>query len=156
MRGEHHYELTVRWTGNTGAGTVDYREYGRDHDVLAQGKPTIKGTADPAFRGTADRWNPEDLLVASLSECHMLSYLALCARRGIVVTEYEDLATGRMEESAGGGGSFAEVVLNPKVTITDESRLDEAVELHHEANKICFIANSVNFPVRHNPMIEVA
>ncbi|MCH7232698.1 OsmC family protein [Glycomyces sp. L485] len=156
MRGEHYYEVTVRWTGNTGSGTLNYRDYGRDHDVLVQGKPTIKGSADRAFRGHEDRWNPEDLLVASLSECHMLTYLALCARSRVVVVEYEDLATGRMEETGGYSGRFAEVVLNPKVVISDESKLEEAVELHQRASQACFISKSVNFPVRHNPTVEVA
>lgn len=155
MRGEHHYEVTVRWTGNTGSGTSSYRGYGRDHDVLVQGKPTLQGSADPTFRGQADRWSPEDLLVASLSECHMLTYLALCATHGVVVTSYEDMATGRMEMTVGGSGRFVEVVLNPKVAVTAESSMDQAVELHLEANKSCFIANSVNFPVHHNPVVEV-
>ncbi|GAB3660680.1 OsmC family protein [Glycomyces tarimensis] len=156
MRGEHHYEVTLKWTGNAGSGTRTYRDYGRDHEVVAQGKPTILGSADPAFRGQDDRWHPEELLVASLSECHMLTYLALCARSRIVVTEYEDLATGRMEQTRGNSGRFVEVVLNPKVTITDDAKLEDATDLHHEANEACFIANSVNFPVRHNPVIEIA
>ncbi len=154
MRGEHHYEVTVRWTGNTGSGTSSYRGYGRDHDVLVQGKPTLQGSADPTFRGQADRWNPEDMLVAALAECHMLTYLALCATHGVVVTSYEDMATGRMEMTVGGSGRFVEVVLNPKVAVTAESSMDQAVELHLEANKSCFIANSVNFPVHHNPVVE--
>lgn len=154
MRGEHHYEVTVRWTGNTGSGTANYQSYGRDHDVMVQGKPTLQGSADPAFRGRDDRWSPEDLLVAALAECHMLTYLALCATHGVTVTSYEDMATGRMESMLGGSGRFVEVVLNPKVAVTAESSMDQAVELHLEANKSCFIANSVNFPVHHNPTVE--
>ncbi|KRV48238.1 peroxiredoxin [Wenjunlia vitaminophila] len=155
MGKEHTYEVTVRWTGNTGTGTASYRDYDRDHDVTAEGKPTIRGTADLAFRGTPDRWNPEDLLVASLSECHMLSYLALCARNGVVVTAYQDAATGVMEQTPGGGGRFTEVVLRPVVTVTEQAMTEKASALHHEANRICFIANSVNFPVRHEPGIRV-
>ena len=155
MRGAHYYEVTVRWTGNTGSGTANYSDYGRDHDVLVQGKPTIQGSADPAYRGRPDRWNPEDLLVAALAECHMLTYLALCATHNVVVTSYEDMATGRMDQPRGSSGRFIEVVLNPKVTVTDGSSMDQAVELHHEANKSCFIANSVNFPVHHNPIVEI-
>jgi organic hydroperoxide reductase OsmC/OhrA len=154
MRGEHHYEVTVRWTGNTGSGTANYQSYGRDHDVMVQGKPTLQGSADPAFRGRDDRWSPEDLLVAALAECHMLTYLALCATHGVTVTSYEDMATGRMESMLGGSGRFVEVVLNPKVAVTAESSMEQAVELHLEANKSCFIANSVNFPVHHNPTVE--
>ncbi|WP_026932551.1 OsmC family protein [Glycomyces tenuis] len=156
MRGEHHYEVTVRWTGNTGSGTSNYRDYERDHEVLVQGKPALEGSADPAFRGRPERWNPEDLLVSALAECHMLTYLALCATHRVVVTSYEDLATGRLAMAPGSSGRFVEVVLNPKVTITAESSMDQAVELHLEANKTCFIANSVNFPVHHNPVVEIA
>jgi organic hydroperoxide reductase OsmC/OhrA len=151
---EHHYDVTVHWTGNTGKGTARYLEYGRDHDITAPGKPLLQGSADPAFLGQSERWNPEELLVASLSECHMLTYLALCARERIVVTAYEDEATGTMVEEAGNSGRFAEVVLAPVVVITDPDRLERAVELHHDANKACFIANSVNFPVRHRPTVR--
>ncbi|THV23568.1 OsmC family protein [Glycomyces paridis] len=152
---EHHYEVTVRWTGNRGEGTAKYLSYGRDHDITAPGKPLLLGSADPAFRGQAERWNPEDLLVASLSECHMLTYLSLCSRERIVVTAYEDAATGTMTESAGYSGRFSEVVLAPAVTIADPEHRERALELHHEANKGCFIANSVNFPVRHEPTVHI-
>ncbi|WP_369431962.1 OsmC family protein [Glycomyces amatae] len=152
---EHHYDVTVRWTGDTGKGTARYLEYGRDHDITAPGKPLIKGSADPAFLGQSERWNPEDLLVASLAECHMLTYLALCARERIVVTAYEDRATGTMTEEGGASGRFTEVVLAPVVVVTDAAKAERAAELHHDANKTCFIANSVNFPVRHEPVIRV-
>src|SRR5690606_4632984 len=154
MRGEHHYEVTVQWTGNTGSGTANHQSYSQDHDVIVQGKPTLQGSADPRFRGRADRWNPEELLVAALAECHMLTYLTLCATHGVTVTSYEDMATGRMETPLGGSGRFVEVVLNPKVAVTAESSMDHAVELHLAANKSCFIADSVNFPVHHNPVVE--
>jgi len=153
---EHHYDVTVRWTGNHGTGTARYLEYGRDHDIIAPGKPLILGSADPAFRGQAERWNPEDLLIASLSECHMLTYLSLCARERIIVTAYEDNATGTMVEEGGNSGRFSEVVLAPVVVITDPDKAERAAELHHDANKTCFIANSVNFPVRHHPTVQVA
>ncbi|MFD0853027.1 OsmC family protein, partial [Actinomadura adrarensis] len=107
MSRQHDYQVTVRWSGDTGAG---YREYERDHDVAAEGKPVLKGSADPAFRGTPERWNPEELLVATLSECHMLTFLSLCARSGIAVTGYVDAASGVMREEAGNSGRFTEVV----------------------------------------------
>lgn len=153
---EHHYEVSLRWTGNTGSGTARYLEYGRDHDLSAPGKPLIRGSADPAFLGQKDRWNPEDLLVASLAECHMLTYLALCARDRIVVTAYEDDATGTMTEASGNSGRMTEVVLRPRVTIADPAKADRAAALHHDANRTCFIANSVNFPVLHEPVIRTA
>jgi organic hydroperoxide reductase OsmC/OhrA len=148
---EHRYEVAVRWTGNDGSGTTSYRGYGRAHEVSAEGKPPIEGTADPAFLGTPDRWNPEELLVAALSQCHMLSFLALSAGAGVVVTDYVDAATGVMREERGSGGRFTEVVLRPDVTVADPSMIDKAQQLHQRAHEICFIANSVNFPVRHQP-----
>ncbi|NKQ54514.1 OsmC family peroxiredoxin [Amycolatopsis sp. K13G38] len=151
MSREHDYRVTVRWTGNTGAGTENYRGYGRDHDVTAEGKPTLRGSADPAFRGTPDRWNPEELLVAALSECHMLTYLSLCARDGVVVTAYVDAASGTMREAPGGSGRFTEVVLRPEVTLADPAMIAKAESLHERAHATCFIANSVSFPVRHEP-----
>ncbi|MGK5529869.1 OsmC family protein [Streptomyces sp. URMC 129] len=154
---EHGYDVTVRWTGDTGEGTAGYRAYARDHEVTVAGKPTmILGSADPAFVGDPDRWNPEELLVASLSQCHMLSYLALCSLKRVVVTGYEDAAQGTMRETPGGGGAFAEVVLNPVVTVAEEGMVEAATALHEEAHRICFIANSVNFPVRHAPVIRVS
>jgi organic hydroperoxide reductase OsmC/OhrA len=157
MDKEHGYQVTVRWTGDTGSGTTGYREYARDTEIVAEGKPTmIVASADPAFLGDPERWNPEEMLVASLSQCHMLSYLAVCALKKVVVTGYEDVARGTMREERGGSGRFTEVVLNPVVTVAEEGMLEAATELHERAHRICFIANSVNFPVRHEPVIRVA
>ncbi|HEU5023829.1 MAG TPA: OsmC family protein [Spirillospora sp.] len=147
----HHYEVTVTWTGDTGSGTSSYRAYERAHDVEAAGKPPIAGSADPSFRGDPSRWNPEELLVASLSQCHMLSYLSLCAREGIAVTGYVDRPHGTMIETPDGGGRFEEVVLRPEVTLADPARAGEAARLHERAHQVCFIAASTNFPVRHEP-----
>ena len=149
----HTYELTVMWTGNTGTGTSGYQAFERSHEVSLDGKPTIAGSADPAFRGSRERWNPEELLVASLTECHMLWYLVLCAKEGIVVSEYVDHPTGMLVETADGGGHFEEVVLHPQVTITTPEKMDRAVALHEPAHDLCYIANSVNFPVRSEPNV---
>jgi organic hydroperoxide reductase OsmC/OhrA len=116
---QHNYEVSVRWTGESGSGTADYRSYGRAHDVVSDGKPTLQASADPAFLGDPERWNPEEFLVASLSQCHMLTYLALCARHGVVVTGYEDNARGCMQEIAGNSGHFTQAVLNPVVTVAE-------------------------------------
>ena len=145
----HHYKATITWTGNSGSGTSSYRAYERSHSVGIGGKPAIPGSSDPSFRGDPARYNPEELLVASLSACHMLWYLHLCAESGVVVVDYVDSATGTMEETKEGGGHFSEVTLYPKVTVSDQSMIEKANELHHKANKLCFIANSVNFPVLH-------
>ena len=143
---KHAYQVKVEWTGNTGAGTRDYRGYERAHEISAAGKPVLYGSSDPAFRGDAARYNPEELLVASLSACHMLWFLHLCADNGIVVTSYVDQPRGQMIETADGSGRFTEVVLHPEVTIKDADPL-VAESLHERAHQLCFIANSVNFPV---------
>ena len=147
MPKEHIYETNLVWTGNQGTGTKTYAGYSRAHEISIEGKPAILGSSDPVFRGDASRYNPEELLVAALSACHMLYYLHLCADAQVVVTDYKDGATGRMIETADGGGHFTEVKLNPRVVISKESDVEKAKELHHKAHKLCFIANSVNFPV---------
>jgi organic hydroperoxide reductase OsmC/OhrA len=150
---EHQYETTILWTGNTGEGTATYRSYARDFRLAAPGKPEIAGSSDPAFRGDASRYNPEEMLLAALSSCHMLAYLHLCAVNKVVVLAYEDHATGTMQEREGGSGAFTRVQLSPQVTISAESDADTAAGLHHKAHELCFIANSVNFPVENAPMI---
>ena len=152
----HSYRTTVRWTGNQGSGTSAYRAYSRNHEIVANGKPVIFASSDPAFHGDPGRHNPEDLLVASVSGCHMLWYLHLCAVNKVVVLEYEDNAAGTMEETDNGGGHFVEVTLQPIITITAQSNLDTARRLHHDAHEKCFIASSVNFPVRVQPEFRTA
>jgi organic hydroperoxide reductase OsmC/OhrA len=150
----HHYAVSVNWTGNQGTGTSAYRAYSRDHEVIAAGLTSIMGSSDAAFRGDPTRWNPELELTAALSQCHMLWYLHLCAEAGVVVLSYSDEAVGTMEESASGSGRFTEVVLRPRVRIASTGMLEPAYRLHAQAHQKCFIANSVNFPVRHEPTIE--
>ncbi|MFI1919466.1 OsmC family protein [Nocardia sp. NPDC020380] len=141
---EHAYEVETTWSG----ATTDYRSYSRNHELLTAGRPPILATADPKFRGDRDRWNPEQLLVASLSDCHMLWYLHLCAEAGVVVTGYHDRAVGVMDSER-----FLEVTLRPEVTVTEPGMIEAAERLHHDAHAKCFIANSVNFPVTHEPKI---
>ncbi len=151
----HQYQTTLRWTGNLGKGTADYRAYARNYEIDGERKGTaISGSSDPHFRGDATRYNPEELLVASLSACHMLSYLHLCAVNHIVVTGYEDAASGTMEEFPDGSGRLTGVMLRPVVTITAESDADKAQALHADAHHLCFIANSVNFPVAHEAAVR--
>jgi organic hydroperoxide reductase OsmC/OhrA len=154
MSRRHSYTVTVTWTGNRGTGTSGYRDYQRSYDISATGKSNIAGSSDPAFRGEGSRWNPEELLVASLSACHELWYLHVCADAGVVVEAYVDEAVGVMEETADGGGQFVEVVLRPRVRPAPGSDLDKTQSLHHEAHAKCFIARSVNFPVRCEPGID--
>jgi organic hydroperoxide reductase OsmC/OhrA len=151
----HTYKATTTWVGNRGSGTRDYKSYERNHNIAIEGKQPLLCSSDPNFRGDKTRQNPEELLVASLSGCHMLWYLHLCAVNGIVVTEYTDEATGKMEENKDGSGQFTEVVLKPNVTVLEQGMIEKANTLHHEANKMCFIARSVNFPVKHQPVARI-
>ena len=154
MTHQHHYRVDVEWTGNRGSGTDGYRNYGREHVIRIDRKPELAGSADPAFRGDAARHNPEDLLVTALSTCHMLSYLHVATVAGVVVTAYTDVAEGTMA-TEGDGGRFVEVVLHPVVTISAGSDSAKAQAAHETAHHACFIANSVNFPVRCEPRIVV-
>jgi organic hydroperoxide reductase OsmC/OhrA len=152
----HGYELRVTWTGNTGTGTSAYRAYSRAHTVTADGLPDILGSADRTFHGDAQRWNPEQLLLAALSQCHLLSYLHVCVGEGVVVEEYVDHARGSMVSNPDGSGRFTEAVLTPHVVVADASMVQAATRAHHRAHDLCFIANSVNFPVRHEPVVTAA
>lgn len=156
MTGRRHtYALTLAWRGDRGSGTSTYGGYGRQHLISAPPKEPILGSADPAFRGDRSLWNPEELLVAALSACHQLSYLALCARSGVCVTAYSDAAEGVMEE-VGEGGRFVSVTLKPKVTVAAEEDLALALRLHRTAHEACFIAASVNFPILCVPEVAYA
>jgi len=149
---EHRYALTAEWTGNRGAGTTGYRDYGRNVVLRSAGKPELLASADTPFRGDADRWNPEELLLAALSECHLLSYLHVAVQAGVVVTGYTDAATGEMVVTDDDAGHFVRVDLHPRVELADESQRALADSLHPQANRLCFIANSVSFPVEHHPV----
>ncbi|WP_244814792.1 OsmC family protein [Caballeronia sp. Lep1P3] len=153
---KHTYELSVAWTGNAGSGTSAYDAYSRDHLVRVAHKRAIEASSDPAFRGDSTRHNPEEFFVASLSSCHMLWYLHLCATNGVIVNAYVDDAVGTMQEERSGSGRFIDVLLRPKVTIGAGSDAALAARLHEEAHRFCFIANSVNCPVRCEPSIEVS
>jgi organic hydroperoxide reductase OsmC/OhrA len=150
----HHYQTSTTWTGNIGTGTSQYKAYSRDHEITAPKKAAaIQGSSDPLFRGDPARYSPEDLLVGSLSACHMLWVLHLCAMAGIVVTDYSDEAAGEMLEHPDGSGEFTLVTLRPRMTITDGSRIEDALAIHYKAHEFCFVARSMNFPVKHEPSV---
>lgn len=151
MNKKHHYKVNLTWTGSQGLGTSSYTSYSRDHEINVDGKPTLPCSSDPSFKGNKSRYNPEELLVASLSSCHMLWYLHLCSVNGVIVIDYVEEANGTMVETADGGGTFTEVSLNPVVTVANEDMIELAQSLHTKANQLCFIANSCNFPVHHHP-----
>ena len=151
---EHHYALELSWQGNRGTGTSGYRDYDRDLVLRAAGKPDLLGSADPTFRGDASRWNPEELLLAALAQCHLLSYLHSAVNHGVVVTAYDDSPVGTMTQF-GQGGRFTSVTLRPRVTVADAAMVDTARAIHGEAGANCFIAASVSFPVGHEPTILV-
>jgi organic hydroperoxide reductase OsmC/OhrA len=152
---QHTYQTTITWKGNKGTGTSDYAAYSRNHSIDVVNKPEIPASSDPHFRGDKTRYNPEELLVSSLSSCHMLWYLHLCSVNGVVVTGYVDHASGIMNENTDGSGEFTEVTLHPIVTVKEEAMITKANELHHEANAMCFIARSVKFPVHHQPTAKI-
>ena len=151
---DHRFECRLVWTGATKGGTTTYDAYSRECRVDFPGKPSMRASAAAAFRGDPSLVDPEDLLVASLSICHFLSYVALCARGGVNVIAYEDEASGTMSRFDR-GFHFTDVLLKPRVTIAAGSDPEKARELHKKAHEECFIANSVNFPVRNEPVINV-
>ena len=155
MSNQHLYSLTVKWTGNKGSGTSSYTAYDRSHLITVANKPELLCSSDAAFRGDKTKYTPEDLLIASISGCHMLWYLHLCSEAGVVVTEYTDNAKGTMIVTEDGGGQFTEVTLYPEVTITNKSMEEKANELHKKATQLCFIARSCNFPIHHKPIVQI-
>jgi len=152
---QHTYTLSVKWTGNKGEGTSHYRAYDRNHTISFAGKPDLLASADPTFRGDPAKYNPEELLLAALSGCHMMSFLHVCVNAGVLVTAYEDHATGSMTVNPDGSGHFTEVVLNPIVTVTETAMMENINELHAKANQLCFIANSCNFPIVHKAIVLI-
>ena len=154
MSRTHQYEIALTWTGNHGHGTRSYSSYGRDHELSSDGRPVILGSADPAFRGDPTRWNPEQLLVAAVAQCHMLWYLHLAADAGISVIAYEDHPCGLMTEDGIRGGAFDQVTLRPRVTITADDDPEVALRLHDDASATCFIAQSMRFPIKHEPVVK--
>ena len=151
----HHYQATIQWTGNLGQGTTHYKDYNRNHTITATHKTQpILASSDPAFLGDQTRYNPEELLLSSIASCHMLWYLHLCATNNIIVVNYTDQPEGTMEENANGSGQFANVTLHPKVIVQNADMIQKANQLHHDANSMCFIARSCNFPITHNAFAE--
>lgn len=159
MSAHHGYAVRIEWTGNRGEGTASYRAYGRDHRILAVGKNhAIDGSSDRTFHGDAERWNPEEMVIAALAQCHMLSYLHVASANGLVVVDYTDDATGTLE-TVGDGGRLTEATLRPIVTLAAHhtaADADRAGALHERASELCFIANSVSFPVHHEVRIHIA
>lgn len=149
----HDFQLETLWVGNQGSGTSDYKAYSRAHVIRASGKPEIQGSSDKAFHGDVTRWNPEELLIAALSQCHMLSFLHVAQAAGVIVESYEDQASGVLETRPDGSGQITEVTLRPRIQVS-AGDLSQIPELHRRANQLCFIANSVNFPVHHEPHTE--
>ncbi|MDI9311181.1 MAG: OsmC family protein [Limnohabitans sp.] len=155
MNKKHQYNIELKWTGNNGLGTRNYSSYERDFEIETIGKPKLFGSSDPAFRGDRTKYNPEDMLLNAISSCHMLWYLHLCSNEGIIVIDYKDNATATMIETENGSGNFEDAILNPIVVITDKSKKKLAIQLHCKANEMCFIANSLNFQVKHFPTIII-
>lgn len=149
----HHYQVRITWTGNTGEGTANYNSYRRDHEISGTEQAPILGTTEVPKFHDSKRYTPDELLVASLSACHMMWLLHLCADAGITVTSYVDDARGRMIQ-AGRSGHFTDVTLYPVMKITDATRIQDAEKLHEQAGELCNIAKSVNFPVHCKPTVS--
>ena len=156
MNTQHNYKLGVKWTGNQGTETFNHKDFERSYTIQIENKADIFGSSDPEFRGDKTKHNPEELLLASVSSCHMLWYLYLCYEAQIMVTNYVDNATAILEETENGNGKFSSITLNPIITVTEESMVEQATELHKKANEFCFVANSLNLKVDHQPVINVA
>lgn len=156
MNTRHNYKIATKWTGNQGTGTSNYKDFERSYTIQIENKANILGSSDPEFRGDRTKHNPEELLLASVSSCHMLWYLHLCSEAKIIVTDYIDDATAILQETENGNGKFTSITLNPIVTITNQSMVDLAIELHNKANEFCFVANSLNLKVNHQPELKVS
>jgi len=155
MKREHLYNISLKWTGNTGYGTKDYTSYNRNFMISSESKDKIEFSSDPLFRGDRTKYNPEELLLSSVSGCHLLWFLHLCSESKILVVDYEDNPVAKMIENSDGGGKFTEIILNPIVTINSLNNVELIDELHLKAGKLCFIANSLNFPVKYNSKVIV-
>jgi len=156
MTFKHLFKAAINWTSNQNQAQAGRKFYSKSHQIKIEGKPILDVSAAKAFKGDPELYNPEDLLLSSLVSCHMMSYLYVCSQNGIEVLEYSDNAEAILEVAPDGSGRFTEVRLYPKVTIANPDKIQEALELHTKANKLCFIANSCNFPVVHNATCESA
>lgn len=151
----HSYKINLVWTGNKGSGTSSYRAYNRDYNLEIDGKPTLQGSSDPGFLGDARKHNPEDLFLASIASCHMLWYLHLASTAGIIVTDYQDRAEGKMAINPDGSGEFVSITLRPQVTITDGSMTALAEKIHGDVGQMCFIARSIKTPINHHTTVLI-
>lgn len=152
----HQYRLALTWTGNSGSGTTGYRSYSRDHLISAEGPGNLLGTADVAFRGTPERWNPEQLFLAAIAQCHLLTYLWLAVTAGVNVVDYTDSPTATLQVHPDGSGEITAVELFPVVTISPDSDPQQAAQLHHRVADYSFIARSVSAPITHQPTVRFA
>lgn len=152
----HTYTTHIEWTGNTGQGTKTYKGYDRTWNVAVPGKPVIPCSNDPLLGGDPTLMNPEDLLLSSLSACHMLWYLHLASQSGLIVSSYTDTPEGHAEVAPTGAGRFLSATLHPQITLQPGADLAEAEAIHHRIHDVCFIARSVNFPVTYAPVFATA
>jgi len=152
---KHLFKAEAKWTSKQIQEDLTKKFYSKSHKINIEGKPILNVSAAKAFKGDPELYNPEDLLLSSLVSCHMMSYLYVCSQNGIEILEYSDNAEATLEVSPDGSGRFVEVVLNPKVKISNPDKTDLALELHTKANQLCFIANSCNFPVLHEASCEI-
>ncbi|HEX4044742.1 MAG TPA: OsmC family protein [Gammaproteobacteria bacterium] len=153
MQKSHPYQVVVSWSGARHGTTTSYTAYSREFTISNKGKQDILGSADKMFRGDPNLYNPEDLFISTIASCHLLWYLHLCAEKSIHIMSYIDEASGHLKINADGSGQFNEITLHPQVIIANKQHIELATQLHEQAHKKCFIANSVNFPVACKPHV---
>lgn len=153
MSKTQNYKLDLSWQGNHGAGTMTHTSYDRNFTTHEGSRPPVLGSSHPAFRGNSERYCPEELLLASLSSCHMLWYLHMCAAHEVVVLEYHDHPVMEMEVKEFGNGDIRSATLSPVVRIASEDQREQAMAMHQRAHQSCFIAKAVNFEIILKPKI---
>ncbi|MBX9889233.1 MAG: OsmC family protein [Flavobacteriaceae bacterium] len=154
MSFKHFFKAKLNWSSKEQPTPSATKMYTKSHSIVIEEKEMMQVSAAKAFKGDPSLYNPEDLLLSSVVSCHMMSYLYVCQQNGIEVLSYQDNAEATLEVLDNGSGRFIEVRLFPKVIISNKEQIAQAIHLHKEANKLCFIANSCNFPIVHQANCE--
>lgn len=155
MSYKHLFKAKLNWDSEEDLISSSGKKFTKNHSIFIEGKKLLHVSAAKAFKGDPQLYNPEDLLLSSIVSCHMMSYLYVCAQKGIDIVSYQDQAEATLEVLENGSGRFIEVRLFPQVIIRNKEQITEAVLLHQKANKLCFIANSCNFPIVHQASCQV-
>ena len=153
---EKEFKVLTKWSSINKEDSLNTFSNLKTHRTYIENKEPLIISADKSFKGDKTKHNPEDLFLSALSSCHMMSYMYLCDKNNISLLNYTDEALGTLLVNEDGSGSFNSIVLYPIVTILDKNKIDLALSLHKEANRLCFIANSCKVPIVHKPQILIA